>query len=99
MESNYIDRIERQVIGRLTSHALRTICLAYKDFDVTKQPDWDQLASLSDLSRSLSQASAPFVGIVAPAIAPSTGLTNMIKDKKLFKMELGLNCLGIVGIR
>ncbi|XP_055388508.1 plasma membrane calcium-transporting ATPase 2-like [Condylostylus longicornis] len=67
IEPVHIERIERQVVDQMTCQALRTICLAYKDFNPNEEKDWNEFASQS--------------------------------DRKFYKMELGLACLGLAGMR
>eukprot|EP00922_Rhytidocystis_sp_ex-Travisia-forbesii_P059841 GHVS01088735.1.p1 GENE.GHVS01088735.1~~GHVS01088735.1.p1 ORF type:complete len:1263 (+),score=240.35 GHVS01088735.1:211-3999(+) len=42
LEPVEIQRIESNVINQLAVQALRTICIAYKDFDPNAQPDWKE---------------------------------------------------------
>lgn len=37
-----LNKVESNVIEHMSSEGLRTVCLAYRDFDPSRFPDWDQ---------------------------------------------------------
>lgn len=93
MDAVYMNQVERQVIDQMAGQGLRTVCVAYKDFDAVAEPDWCQEASGSD----------PRFPTRAPRRRPMLSLEPVVAEKMtditLFGMELGLNCLVIVGMR
>eukprot|EP00921_Rhytidocystis_pertsovi_P011216 GHVQ01018104.1.p1 GENE.GHVQ01018104.1~~GHVQ01018104.1.p1 ORF type:complete len:1253 (+),score=188.78 GHVQ01018104.1:451-3759(+) len=47
LDAMQLETIEKTIIYQLASQALRTICIAYKDFDPSIQTDWLELADIA----------------------------------------------------
>lgn len=102
MDPVLIDRIERQVIGPMTSHSLRTICLAYKDFNPDELTNWDQ--PVEELYLPLLTRRSSLKLLLPPKTdsltkASQTSTLNWMKQRTFYHMEVDLNCLGIAGMR
>lgn len=95
MDASYVLRTDRQVIRHMAYRALRTICLAYKDFSPLDDPGWRDPVNFDDL---------PFSGDLPARTAGSEGgeappsVSSDLKGKTIYRMELGLTCLGIAGM-
>lgn len=89
-----MDRIERQVIDPMTCQALRTICVAYKDFDPRLVTDWE--GSRPNVTSGFSPARrVSATSLTVPKEPPSA----VSQQRTFYKMEVELNCLGIAGMR
>lgn len=82
----------------MTCQALRTICIAYKDFDPNQLTNWREFATpLTIPTNSATSPKRRTPNLLTPASATSS--SNLTKQKKFYEMEIGLNCLGIAGMR
>lgn len=93
MDLTYRSRIESQVVDQMACQGLRTVCVAFKDFDPSKEPEWLHEADVSD-PRYPTRIPRRRLTITALPLTPEK-----CTDVTLYNVELDLTCLVIVGMR
>lgn len=94
MEASYKAFVTHTIIPDMAGRGLRTVCVAYRDLDPSKEPHWKSVVTEQKNEVHLNSTEA-----TTHNDDDSTDETDATSRASYHVMEVDLHCLMIVGMR